>query len=217
MSSDSNTITFLFTVVVAFVVIRWFITSETADGGPGPNAAPAGEGEAAEAQPRRNLQPVQFDRRPVTPAMVEIVQQMAPHLSEEQIRYDLQRTGNIEETVERVLAEGTLPYPPEVNLRPVRAPASSSSSTPEPAAPQAASSSSSSASTPVPRASKSSLIDKYNLKDRLMTEDADEETPKPKMKWSQNKDERQAQLKKQREDMILKARRKLELKESKLK
>lgn len=211
MSGDSNTITFFFTVVVAFVVIRWFITSETVEGGgEGGVNATAGEGQQQQgpATRTRNLQPVQLNRRPVTQDMVEVVLQIAPHLTPAQVRFDLERTGNVEETVNRALADGTLPFPPGMNLQH----AVSSASAPTPAAASPASSSTS--STPK-LSSPPSLIDKYNLKDKLFTE-VDEDTPAPKLKWSQNKEERQKQLQKQREDMILKARRKLEMKEKNL-
>lgn len=212
MSGDSNTITFFFTVVVAFVVIRWFITSETVEGGGegGANAA-GGDGQQQQgpATRTRNLQPVQLNRRPVTQDMVDVVLQIAPHLTPEQVRFDLERTGNIEETVNRALADGNLPFPPGMNLHP----AASSASAPAPAAASPASSSNS--STPKPSSSTPSLIDKYNLKDKLLTEE-NGDAPAPKLKWSQNKEERQKQLQKQREDMILKARRKLEMKEKNL-
>lgn len=221
--SDSNTITLFFTVVVAFVVIRWFITTETADDNNdnGENGNTTGDTNAQRNPnannantnrafvPNRNLQPVMFDRRPVTNDMIEIVQSMAPNLTTEQIRFDLQRTGNIEATVERYLAQGTLPFPPNSNPRPVVTPAAVTTS---------ASTSSSSTTSRSASAPKNSLIDKYNLADRLISDENSEGEPQPekKIKWSQSKEERQKLLKKQREDMILKARRKLELKEKQL-
>jgi coupling of ubiquitin conjugation to ER degradation protein 1 len=66
------------------------------------------------------------------------------------------------------------------------------------------------------------LIKRYNLQAKLhdVIEVSDESTEKEsgstsadavrKAKWSQSKEERQAMLRKQREDMILRARRKLE-------
>ncbi len=43
--------------------------------------------------------------------MIEVVQQLAPHLTVGQIKLDLQRTGSVQETVDRFLSEGTLPFP----------------------------------------------------------------------------------------------------------
>ena len=48
----------------------------------------------------------------VTPQMIEIVQQVAPSLTEEQISYDLEQTGDVNRTVDRFLNHGTLPFPP---------------------------------------------------------------------------------------------------------
>ena len=44
--------------------------------------------------------------------MIEVVQSLAPHLHEEQIRYSLQQTGSVEETVERFLRGDDFPFPP---------------------------------------------------------------------------------------------------------
>lgn len=57
------------------------------------------------------LRPIMLSRRPVTRNMIEVVKAIAPDMSEKQIEYDLQRTGNIELTVSRYLHEGTLPAP----------------------------------------------------------------------------------------------------------
>jgi coupling of ubiquitin conjugation to ER degradation protein 1 len=60
------------------------------------------------------------------------------------------------------------------------------------------------------------LITRYNLAAKLGTapESAAEEQAKPKPKtWSQDRNERQANLQKRREEMVLAARRKMEEKE----
>lgn len=58
------------------------------------------------------------------------------------------------------------------------------------------------------------LITRYNLSSKLgqAPEPAEEEKPKAKA-WSQDRNERQANLQRRREEMILAARRKLEEKE----
>lgn len=52
-------------------------------------------------------------RHHVTTSMIDTVKQVAPRLSDAQIRYDLERTGNVNETVDRYLNQGTLPFPPD--------------------------------------------------------------------------------------------------------
>lgn len=202
---DSNTLTFLFTVVVAFAVLRWFINTPEDDEDPAVNpsggTAPpqTSDGEAETSGARRNLRPVRFARRPVTNDMIEVVQTMAPQLTPEQIRYDLERSGSVQATVERFLSEGSLPFPPGYVAppEPAQAPGPSGSGS------------------GVRSRNGVNLIKKYGLENRVNTPEAEEEeTEKPsKMKWSQSKEERQQMLKKQREEMILKARRKLEAKE----
>lgn len=64
------------------------------------------------------LLPAQFfnKRVPVTDDMVEVVQALAPHLDADRIRYDLEKTGNIELTVGRYLQNGgKLPMRPKGN------------------------------------------------------------------------------------------------------
>lgn len=51
-------------------------------------------------------------RRAVTESMIEVVQSIAPMLTVEQIRYDLENTGNVEATVNRFMELGDLPFPP---------------------------------------------------------------------------------------------------------
>lgn len=239
-SSDTSTLTLFFTVVVAFVVIRWFIVAETVDADappppPGTNDTRTTEDAAGAARARRrNLRPVQIapgadasantgdagaanaapaaaaaapsplgdddgegsgtrHRRPVTEDMIAVVAAMAPTLAREQIVYDLETTGNIEATIEKYLATGTLPFPPHLNLR--------------------GTSSSSSAGSSSSSGSKNSLISKYQLQGRLEGLDdgaLEKEAGEHKMRWSSSREARQAQLAKQRELMILQARRKLE-------
>lgn len=208
--SDSNTITFFFTVVVAFVVIRWFINSEPANpdaGDAGAGGADAGNAQQPQQQNRRrNLQPVAF--REVTPGMIEIVQSMAPNLTVEQIRYSLEsNNGNIEATVDQFLAEGTLPFPPG-EQHPAAAGNLQRGATPRLADTNEASIHN------VDQPKAPSLIEKYKLENKV--DDNTSETEEPvKMKWSQKKEERENQLKQHREKMILRARRKFVEKETK--
>lgn len=78
----------------------------------------------------------------------------------------------------------------------------------------AAPSTSASSSTPS-KPAQPDLIQRYNLGSKLTAKEEDEEalpSPSGKQSWSQNKAERQALMKKRREDMILAARKKMEAK-----
>ncbi|KAK9466170.1 hypothetical protein V1512DRAFT_264033 [Lipomyces arxii] len=196
MATDNATTTFLACVIIGFFVIRWLIapssnSSSTEAGASGASTASAG-GSTGSSPYRRP--------RPVTQGMIEVVQSIAPALTVEQIRYDLERTGSVEVTIDRVLAEGGLPMPPNA----------------VPVAPTPSASTSSAAQTQYP-----DLISRYNLKEKLNTGDSLEKIDststssegsgaRNKMKWSQSKEQRQEMLRKQREEMILRARRKLE-------
>ncbi|KOG97592.1 Cue1p [Saccharomyces eubayanus] len=57
---------------------------------------------------------------PVTTQMVETVQNLAPNLHPEQIRYSLENTGSVEETVEKYLHGDEFSFPP--GFEPSRAP-----------------------------------------------------------------------------------------------
>lgn len=56
------------------------------------------------------------------------------------------------------------------------------------------------------------LITRYNLQDKLGGAEAEAEAPGKKEGWSASKEERQALLRKRRDDMILAARKKMEAK-----
>lgn len=52
-------------------------------------------------------------KRRVTEGMIEIVSTLAPHLHRDQIRYELQKTGSVEVTVERLLKGEEFEFPKE--------------------------------------------------------------------------------------------------------
>lgn len=56
-------------------------------------------------------------RRAVTQDMIDVVKSIGPYLTVEQIRYDLEKTGSVEETVNTFLSTGTLPIPPNIPPR----------------------------------------------------------------------------------------------------
>jgi coupling of ubiquitin conjugation to ER degradation protein 1 len=188
--ADSSTITFFFILAIVFVVSKWVLS-------PGFQNS-SSQTDTSTGQSRRNAQARDLPiapptyRRQVTASMIEVVHTLAPGLTEAQIRYDLERTGSVETTVERYLSMGSLPFPPEA--------AGNNSNV---------ASSSGSNSKPL---TKGDLISRYGLKDSVKNI-SDDILNKPieKTKWSTSKEERQLQLKKQQADMILRARKKMEL------
>lgn len=119
---DQSTVTFLITIVIGFVLLRWFTQLDQH-----PSAQQlAGENRAGERNGARGQQigdsPRQRTarqvRRNVTPDMIQVVQSLAPHLHVEQIRYNLEQTGSVEETVERFLRGDSFPYPPGYRASP---------------------------------------------------------------------------------------------------
>lgn len=143
---DATTINAVIFILVVFVVLRYIVFSGSEESNPDPNAPIAHrpdefreldniEQHAAALQAERLTR--EYDerqRRPVTQSMIEVVQAIAPNVSVAQIRWDLEKTGNIEATVERYLSEGTLPHPPKYDPEPA-----SSSSTRNPTEPSKAS------------------------------------------------------------------------------
>ncbi|KAK9458145.1 hypothetical protein V1511DRAFT_28462 [Dipodascopsis uninucleata] len=209
MASDNTTTTFIACIIVGFLLIRWLISPSSSGS---PNTTNSGISTAANnsAQYRR--------RRQVTQGMIEVVQSVAPNLSVEQIRYDLERSGSVELTIDRILAEGSLPYPPD--YQPNAVSSSSARAGTGPATNLTGQSTSS-------QSQYTDLITRYNLKSRLSGKSSNKPTEpttietleesatvpangKKPSKWSQSKEERQRILKKQREEMILRARQKLE-------
>ncbi|KAL4917276.1 hypothetical protein BDW62DRAFT_86909 [Aspergillus aurantiobrunneus] len=138
----------------------------------------------------------------VDPAQVEQISQMFPQLSAREIMWDLQRNGgNAAATTERVLSGRGLDAPP-----PSFQPLIAIPPTGVPAAQPAPSS--------TPKSDGQDLITRYNLSAKVAEANGAESAPKSSPGgWSQNKEERQRNLQKRRDEMILAARRRMELKQ----
>ncbi|PSN63785.1 hypothetical protein BS50DRAFT_576402 [Corynespora cassiicola Philippines] len=149
------------------------------------------------AKPSGTQQPAQRAPPRINPAQIDQIAQMFPQLSRRDIAWDLQRNGgNVAATTERVLSGRTLdPAPPSFNPPPSRSNPPSRTATPptKPAQPD--------------------LITRYNLKSKLSTTTSGSEEPQKSKAWSQDRNERQANLQRRREEMILAARRKMEEKD----
>jgi coupling of ubiquitin conjugation to ER degradation protein 1 len=187
-------------IVVTFLAVRWYLSKPTA-------AAPGTRAAANRAAPR------------VSPAQIDQVAEMLPQLSRRDIAWDLQRNGgNVAATIERGLngrgldtvsiTQRFAAKDGRTNIE--QAPASFQIPTP---APRAAPTPARAAATPA-RPAHPDLITRYNLSSKLgqQPQPIQEEQPKAKS-WSADKSERQANLQRRREEMILAARRKLEAQE----
>ena len=113
---------------------------------------------------------------------------MFPNIPANQIAFDLSRTRNVEATIEKLLSGTTLPSPPQDSRfaawnQPRQAQAEQVTKQ-EPA--------------------KDDLLKRYKLEHRK-----DEQPKEQSYSWSKNRAEREATLKKRKEDAILAARRKL--------
>ncbi|KAJ4313030.1 hypothetical protein N0V94_007157 [Neodidymelliopsis sp. IMI 364377] len=134
----------------------------------------------------------------ISPAQIDQIAQMFPQVDRRDIAWDLQRNGgNAAATTERVLSGRSLDTAP-ASFQIQAAPAAAA-----PTRPVAA----------VAKPAQPDLITRYNLSAKLnQTEEPTEEKPKTKA-WSADRNERQSNLQRKREEMILAARRKLEEKE----
>lgn len=182
MSDSGSTLNIpqlLVIIVVSFLIFRWYNSSPSGQSPQRPHGA-------------RNAAPR------VNPAAVEQISQMFPQLNRRDIMWDLSRNGNnVAATTERILGGTGLESPPP------------SYQPPMPAQPAASQGPSNRNSAPAP--SKPDLITRYKLASKIQDDAAAtpaEETLK-KSAWSQNKAERQQNLQRRREEMILAARRKM--------
>ncbi|CAE7174460.1 hypothetical protein PTNB73_02667 [Pyrenophora teres f. teres] len=134
----------------------------------------------------------------VNPAHIDQVAEMLPQLSRRDIAWDLQRNGgNVAATTERALSgRGLDTAPPSFQI-------------PAPAVPRAPPASARAAAPAKP--AHPDLITRYNLSSKISQTEQPAQEGQPKAKsWSADKNERQANLQRRREEMILAARRKLE-------
>lgn len=188
---DSSTIAFIIVIGVAFIFLRWLIA-------PIPNSLPSELNEAlannenARSNNNSSNGATRRQRREVSDDMIEVVQTIAPQLTRGQIRMDLERSGSVESTMERYMETGSLPYPPGESAQPQHLQPDMSSHV------------------QTTKKGPENLIEKYGL-DGKVSKDVDDEGEESvdENKWGSNKEERTLLLNKKREEMILKARKRL--------
>lgn len=180
---DSSTLVFVSSLFILFIFLKWFIAGEDEDThtSSSASASMASEANPNDNQPQQQQQP--RTRREVTIDMIEVVQSLAPHLHMEQIKYDLQKTGSVQITVDRILAGDSLPFPP--NYRP---PPLTTNSNPIPN-----------------KINAENLLRKYGVDENGSTS-----VEKPENKWLDSSEKREKNLLDKKKEMILKARKRLE-------
>lgn len=184
-------------LVVIFLASRWYLSK--------PSSTHAGVAPARSA-PRIN------------PAQVDQIATMFPQLSRRDIAWDLQRNGgNASATTERVLSgRGLDTVSSTTDLLGMdtsltimqQAPPSFNIPTPTPAARMRVT-----PARPAAKPAQPDLITRYNLSEKLAQNEEPEKEEAPKKVWSADRNERQMNLQRRREEMILAARRKLEAQE----
>ncbi|KAJ6584281.1 hypothetical protein B0H10DRAFT_2095617 [Mycena sp. CBHHK59/15] len=176
-------------VVVAFAVIvfifRWLTTS---------NDSPSD---------RTAADTLGFRPKPVSQDMIDTISNMFPDIPTDNIRYDLLRTGSVELSSNKILERGFLDPPPPAyftlyprnnNAEPAARPAGAGTAT----------------STAV-KAPAQSLIDRYNLQERVVQPGPLilEEEIGGKAVWEDSSEKREASLKERKAQMILAARQRM--------
>jgi len=174
-------------VVVAFAVIvllfRWLTTSNDS----------SSERSAADT--------LGFRPKAVSQDMIDTISNMFPDIPPDNIRYDLLRTGSVELSSNKILERGFLDSPP---------PAYFTLYPRDTNAEQAARPAGGAASTAV-KAPKQSLIDRYNLQQRVAQQSTpiEEDQAGGKAVWEDSPEKREASLKERKAQMILAARQRM--------
>ncbi|KAF8191281.1 hypothetical protein BJ912DRAFT_1041633 [Pholiota molesta] len=172
-------------VLVAFAVIvfifRWVTSS---------NESPAQQS-AVDA--------LGFRPKNITQEMVDTISHMFPDIPADNIRYDLLRTGSVEQTTNKILERGFLDAPPPayhtLYPRNPTVPAGTPATT---------------AAAAAAKKKSESLIQRYHLEERTKTvEDIKEEQLGGKAVWEDSAEKREASLRERKAQMILAARQRL--------
>lgn len=124
---DSSLLSVIVTLLVGFFIFKWFLQP---DGHPSTDRISG----TASSQSQRTRQG-QRQRRSnnghtVSQDMIQTVQNVAPGLHIEQIKYALEQSGSVEVTVERYLRGETFPFPPNYRVSPVATNAAQNSDDP---------------------------------------------------------------------------------------
>ncbi|KAJ8654811.1 hypothetical protein O0I10_009532 [Lichtheimia ornata] len=172
----NDSVSILVAVVLILVALRWMLG--------GSQQLPEQQGNARRGSPRR-------PQHRATPQMIEMVRNVFPNIPTAAIVADLQRTGNVERTIDNALRDGGLPLPPPP--------------TPPPTTNNNSNEASSSSSNAQSSSHFSNLVQRYHLEKA----DGSQELAEPEKVWGTTADKRQEVLRKRKEFMVLQARRKM--------
>ncbi|OJA17725.1 hypothetical protein AZE42_04796 [Rhizopogon vesiculosus] len=127
---------------------------------------------------------------------------MFPNIPQENIRYDLLRTGSVEITSNKILERGYLDVPPPAYF--TLYPRTAATQQARQAAPQAQ-------TTGLPQNPKDNLISRYKLQDRVATPtfSMQDDDASSKANWEDTSEKREASLQERKTKMILAARQRL--------
>lgn len=158
---------------------------------------------------------------PVNSEHVHLVKTVFPHLESSAIAYDLQKTKNVDATIENALRGQPLPLPPRNSSLYARFPlsagagASSHSGETTPSHEVTSNVSSGSSASSLASNEHRSLIETYNLSSRISSSDnssssTGNEEVRNRSKLPSSKKEREELFRKRKEEMILAARKRME-------
>ncbi|CCF56669.1 hypothetical protein KAFR_0B03730 [Kazachstania africana CBS 2517] len=115
---DSSVVSIIITLFLGFILVRWFLQS---DQHPSSVRATQQNSMRNSRRPRNanNNNRNTANRATVSPQMIQAVQNIAPNLHVEQIRYALQQpNASVEIVIERYLRDETFDFPP--NYTPIQ-------------------------------------------------------------------------------------------------
>ncbi|THH01012.1 hypothetical protein EW026_g1612 [Hermanssonia centrifuga] len=141
-----------------------------------------------------------FRPKNITQEQVDTVHAMFPDIPRENIHFELLRSGNVQQTSNKILERGFLPAPPPAyyTIYPRTA-------TPDAPRPGPAANTNQNKSAPQP---KENLISRYRLENRLDSSAASSATEDP-LKWDDSPEKREAGLRERKARMVLAARQRL--------
>ncbi|RPD56561.1 hypothetical protein L226DRAFT_480430 [Lentinus tigrinus ALCF2SS1-7] len=177
----------LVAVAVIVLVVRWASSGSKESGGTASPSAVLG-----------------FRPKNVTPEMVETVHSMFPDIPSDNIRYDLLRTGNVQQTSNKILERGFLPAPPPAYYTVYPRTAEPAAPAQPPAAGAANANSSKAKKT-------DNLISRYHLegKTSITSVSTTPEEVGGKAVWEDTAEKREASLRERKARMVLAARERL--------
>lgn len=154
-----------------------------------------------------------FRPKPVTQDMIDTISNMFPDIPVDNVRYDLLRTGSVEQTSNKILERGFLDAPPPAyyTLFPHDANPNTSSNSSANAGSHARSAPGARSATPAKQPPKETLIARYQLEERVRNQEevAMEGEWGGKAAWEDSPEKREASLRERKAKMILSARQRL--------